>query len=755
MGNKLFIRTSDGCYSVKGTVVERVRGRVGLLQIIAAERWPGERSDTWAVVAETGEEKASLLRLSLEGEDLIAQTCPLREAGWVGRPLSLERDRDNALWIVGASNVIRMTPPALARRLHDQPRLFGAIMRSSRETRELPLGTQWNLPPDLQSLSLAFGEDPSVVVAPSPLRTRLVGAESSWESSVGEREFLRLRAGTYRFEVRLPGDSDITTLATFTVARPWYLRSWFFIALALAGGGTLWLLVNLRLEQIAERNKELAALVETQTNELTKAVAAKSVFIAQLGHEIRNPLNGVVGLTGVLQSLPLDNRAADITSRLSSCAQQLSSVVEDVLEFSVVEAGKIQVKRRPFKLLEPVRSAIYVCESANVSLRIVLATEGTDLESPRMGDPDRLRQLLANYIENAGKYARGSEITVSVKREAGERVVFCVADKGPGIPASELNQVFDRFSRGEDARRRGIPGTGLGLAACRSYATAMGGSVWAESELGCGAKFFLALDLPFAAQSSEAPTRLNDRVLDGWSVFIVDDHDYNLFVLSDILEKLGASVRSAVSAAGVLQLFEVALPDLIFLDIDLGTESGMNVARQIRDSGSSYRDVPIVAMSAFELEDVREGCLRAGMNAFIAKPITAEKVTTVVRQIESLGGQGVLVVADARHSAPRSNLDLLSDGDPETRKRVIASARKALDETALALEEATKREDLSEIRRHAHAITSAALTIDLAQVASLARETERCARQNVKDSCLASVTPLLEALRATGISRDD
>lgn len=750
VGSRLLVRSSLGCYFISATKVEPARGLAGF-QIIASERWPGSRPDTWAIVAEPSQEQTSLLRLTESEGDVRAETCPLKEAGWLGRPMSLERDKQGALWIVGATGVLRIDPAGLTRRLRDRPKLFGATLRTDRETKDLSLGESWVLPATIQSLSFSFGEESEPLATPVLLQSRLVGADSSWQSSLGARQFTHLESGKYRLEVRLPGDAIATTLATFAVAPPWYRTFWFIGAAILVGAASIWLLVNYRLKQIAERNKELAALVETRTNELTKAVAAKSVFIAQLGHEIRNPLNGVVGLTGVLQALTLDSRAAEITSRLASCAHQLSSVVEDVLEFSLVEAGKVQVKRRPFKLLEPVRSAIYVCESANASLRIVLAADTIDVERPRTGDPDRIRQLLANYIENAGKYARGSEITVSVKQQAGERVVFCVSDKGPGIAASELSQVFDRFTRGEDARRKGVPGTGLGLAACRSYATAMSGSVWAESELGQGAKFFLALDLPFAAQQQTAPATASDHVLEGWSVFIVDDHDYNLFVLADILEKLGASVRSAASAEGVLRLFEEALPDLIFLDIDLGTESGMNVARQIRQSGSSYRDVPIVGMSAFELDDVREGCLRAGMNGFIAKPITTEKVATVVRQIESLGGQGGLIVADVRSSTPQSNLDLLSDGDPELRKRVIASARISLLETARALQEAAQREDLSEIRRHAHAITSAALTIDLAQVASLARETERCARQNSKEGCVGSIPPLLEALRATGI----
>lgn len=750
VGSRWLIRSGSGTFAMAGTKPEPVAALAGV-NLIASERFPPEAAnDIWAVAADASGEGVSLLRLAEETGVIVPRFHPLAAAATVGRPVFLQRDAGGALWVVGATGLLRLDPDALDRASQNHPILTGATLQTSRETISLGAKGDWSLPAGVQRLTIQFRVEPQPAATPVLIESRLAGQEIDWQTSLGVREYSRLPAGKYVFEVRLPGEPTSASLAAFEVRSPWYVTPWFLAVAGVATLGLIWLLVHLRLKQVAARNKALAALVESQTNELTKAVAAKSAFIAQLGHELRNPLNGVVGLASALRGMPLQERESDIAERIASCAGQLSSVVEDVLEFSLVEAGKVQLKQRRFHLLEPVRSAIFVCEAAGSLRPQLVAAEAMKSERPRMGDPDRIRQILANYLENARKYARGSEVVVTVQATSGYRVVFGVADKGPGLQAMELAQLFERFSRGEDARRRGIPGTGLGLAACRAYATAMGGRVWAESTPGKGSTFFLELTLPYAEAQQEAPVLSTRRILEGWSVFVVDDHDYNLFVLSDILQKMGATVRTADSMAAAWKLFETALPDLMFLDLDLGTESGLTLARQIRESTSSYRDVPIIATSAFELDDIREGCLKAGMNAFISKPVTAEKVAAAARQIESLTGGGMVVVPEMPPARGRSNLDLLSDGDPATRERVIASARKALSEAASALTAAAEKRDLDGMRRHAHAITSAALTIDLGQVASLARETERCARRNATDECVENTRLLIAALRDSG-----
>jgi signal transduction histidine kinase/DNA-binding response OmpR family regulator len=747
LGTRWLIRAGTEFYSL--AAVEPVRlPELSGLSVIASERAGlSPRPDTWAVALEAENSGSSLLRLTESEGRVTGRAYPLASPAAIGRPIFLQRDQEGALWIVGTSGVLRYGATALDHLLLDRPKMLGATLKTaSSGTVRLTLSSPWTLPSDFQSLTLDFRQEPEPMVTPVPMETRLVGSDTSWQTSLGEREFSRLRAGRYQFEVRLPGASTATTLATFVVEPPWYLKLWFGACVAVAALALIWLLVHLRLKQVAARNKALTLLVESQTNELTKAVAAKSAFIAQLGHEIRNPLNGVVGLATTLRGLPLPARESDMVVRLSSCADQLASVVEDVLEFSLVEAGKVQLKRRPFNLLDPAQSAIFVFESGS-TIRPRLVTENIrDLERPRLGDPDRIRQILANYLENARKYAGGSNITVSVKEETETRVVMCVADQGPGIPAPEMPHIFERFSRGEDALRQGIPGTGLGLAACQAYASAMGGTVWVESKPGEGAKFYLALDLPLAHPGSEAPLAESRAALDGWLILVVDDHDYNLFVMSDILQKMGATTRTADSVASALRLFDTAIPDLIFIDVDLGADSGITLARQIRESHSSSQDVPIIATSGFGLDDVREGCLKAGMNGFISKPVTMEKVSVAVRQLESLAGNSLVSAEATPATRSRSNLDLLSDGDAGLRERVIASARQSLLASAEALAQAGERRELEGIRRHAHAITSAALAIDLAMVASLARETERCARRGATDDAIAAATVLLAAV---------
>jgi len=369
-------------------------------------------------------------------------------------------------------------------------------------------------------------------------------------------------------------------------------------------------------------------------------------------------------------------------------------------------------------------------ELARADATLELQAEPSLLDATLVGDPDRIRHILVNYLANALKFGGNAPVQVAVRNENGT-LMFSVIDHGPGIPPEEQNRLFVRFSRGSLAYRDGIPGTGLGLAACEAYAEAMGGRVSVQSEPGQGATFSLHLPMEPATAGAPAPVPTSPNLMVGKYALVVDDQDFNRFVLTELLGRMGATARQASSIDEARSIFCERAPDIVFVDFDLTGATGADFALWIRREAPAARDVPVVATTAFEVDEVRRRCEEAGMDGFVHKPVTAPRLAEAVARIEVVrgGGRPSVQGPEAPEAAVTYRfLDILAGGDSAPRTEIERSTRREVLLEALAAHRALQRHHHAETAHHAHRLVSAALILDQRPPVAAGRELQRLAK---------------------------
>jgi len=727
--------------------------------LAAAER---RASGTIWAAARSENDEQRLVRITRQTSGLEMQEMEFNGLRSIGRTWSITREpHSTILWAGGTQGILRTDRAAL----QEAPDLSGpVILRAawhppSSETRPLTAGTTPQLPFESEGtfvFEIRDGHD--ILRKFGRMECRLTGAETRWTTVDGPRTFSGLREGAYTLEARavgLAGDSGPLSSFSFVIRPPWHRSLWAYGSYLATAAAVVYAGVRLRLKRIARLNAELEQLVNTRTEELTRAVAARSAFLATMGHEIRNPLNGVIGLVDALRARQLDSDQRAFVDRIENCANQLVVAVEDVLEFARIDAGRVPVRLRPFPLREPVDGAIDIFHASGSDAVIVLQLDTSDPEERIVGDPDRIRQVLVNYIANAIKFGGGGGVTVTVAVRDGF-LRISVADRGPGIPKDEQARLFVRFSRGTLAYKSDIPGTGLGLAACKAYAEAMGGEVWVESELGRGSTFYLRLPHRPATEANSVPTVVAPDIMVGRVALVVDDHEFNRVVLSDLLGRMGAKALTAADVPEAKDVFQADLPDIVFVDFDLPGSSGADLARWIRTEASAGRDIPIVATSAFEVDEIRRKCVDAGMDGFIAKPVTPQKVAEVMSRIETLRGGGMnCFQAAAATPARGSFLDLLSDGDPQRRKHLERNAWREVLAEALEAFRGVRAGDQKKAAQRSHRLVSSALMLGLKDVVAAARELTEAAKSGNGASVASAAEKLRFALNATRAQRKE
>lgn len=465
------------------------------------------------------------------------------------------------------------------------------------------------------------------------LQTRLGAGE--WSAPAARRtfEYSNLSEGNYRFEVRTVNAAGLVSepaVFAFRILPPWYRSGWAFTGYALALGLGVVAVIRVRERRIRARNQELEALVRIRTAELVKANAAKDEFLAGISHEIRNPMNGVIGIADNFRTDGLDPEGRRKFSLLRQCATHLSSLLEDILDFSKVQAGAVEIEEKPFNLPELMESiaAMTAAESEKRGIPVEIAVSPA-VPAHLIGDPKRVRQILLNFVSNALKFSGRGQVSVTVwcktPGPAATEVIFAVSDEGPGISPEEQQRLFTRFERGAAAQQGRVPGTGLGLALCKGLAEKMGGRIWLESEPGRGSCF--SFSAPFAIAEVVAPPALvAPAPVRTKAALVVDDQEYNRIVLADLLESLGFIVHTAGDGTAALALAGRQDFDAVFLDYNLPGLSGVEVARGIRTLPNKSARSVVLATTAFSTPEKRQQCLDAGMNGFIGKPVTMERL---------------------------------------------------------------------------------------------------------------------------------
>jgi CheY-like chemotaxis protein len=380
--------------------------------------------------------------------------------------------------------------------------------------------------------------------------------------------------------------------------------------------------------QLQLRRARDAALAASET---------KSRFLANMSHEIRTPLNGVIGLTGLLLDSELAPPQRELAATVRDCGGHLLAVVDDILDYSKLEAGKLALESVSFDLRELAERAIAMLGSQARATGLVLELRWQVIgDARRVGDPTRLRQVLLNLVGNAIKFTRTGSVTLAVGG-TGERLAFRVVDTGIGVAAEDLGRIFDRFSQADASTTRRFGGTGLGLAISRRLVSLMGGELRVESVVGQGSTFSFRVPLPSAPALSVAASDAPELAgCTGLRVLLAEDNDVNRFLATQLLDKLGCEVVTAENGAEAVAMAGTRPFDLVLMDCQMPEMDGYEATARIRALDGPIGSVPIIALTASALAEDRERCIFAGMSDFLSKPIKAAELHVVLQRVAAV-----------------------------------------------------------------------------------------------------------------------
>ncbi|MFH1138322.1 MAG: ATP-binding protein [Pseudomonadota bacterium] len=523
-----------------------------------------------------------------------------------------------------------------------------------------------------------------------------------------------------------------------------------------------------RVEEELKKSKEEA---ERWAIQATAANQAKSVFLAAMSHEIRTPMNAIMGMIDLTLHDATDPEQRENLMDARDSARNLLNIINNILDLSKIEAGRVELEEIDFELHTLVRAVMRSFEAQGGAKEMEIEYQ-TEIPKPTYlkGDPVRLRQVLGNLLGNAIKFTPNGRITLRVAAGGPEistgperapvRLRFMVQDPGIGIPLEKQEKIFESFRQAESSTTRRFGGAGLGLAISKQLVELMNGRIWVESSPGRGSRFFFEVVLkkgrPPSADSPQRPTSSAlFRTQYKRKILLADDNLVNARVAEKFLVRMGHEISFAANGRAVLEILQRGCHDLVLMDLEMPEMDGLEAAARIRasEAGDHNRDIPIIAITAHAFTEFKDRCEAVGMNGFVAKPVDFYEL------------QGLIETAAEGPSRPRGLV-----GAPASRRedagprrlveREIALARLGDDEELFLelvqifvddfplkikkLTEAIDGGDWPEIARLAHTIKGSAGAVGALALQNTALVLEKAAKEQASPRALKEIQLRLE-----------
>ena len=392
--------------------------------------------------------------------------------------------------------------------------------------------------------------------------------------------------------------------------------------------------------------KRTAEVMKKARDEAESANRAKSEFLANMSHEIRTPINGMVGMIDLTMLTQLTDEQKDNLSIAKSCANSLLRIINDILDFSKMEAGKLLIDHINFDLNELIEEVTRANSTRAYDKGLEIKYSfSSNLPRLLLGDPNRLKQILNNFISNAIKFTQRGEISVSVKKNNNDgeliELLFSVSDTGIGISKNERDMLFKKFSQVDSSITRRFGGTGLGLAISKQLVEMMNGSVWVESEKDKGSTFYFTIKLkPGIKQIEKANMNIIPKVSKQMSVLLVEDDKVNQMVTKSMLREKGCLVDVSNNGLEAVAMNESKEYDIILMDIQMPEMDGIEATKRIREIEGSKKHTPIIALTAYAIHGDRERFISIGMDEYLSKPFQMDELFSTIDRVSEMKDNG-------------------------------------------------------------------------------------------------------------------
>ena len=417
--------------------------------------------------------------------------------------------------------------------------------------------------------------------------------------------------------------------------------------------GSLWFAVKARRSRdpvsgepvILYSARDITELVQAK-KEAEKANIAKSEFIAVMAHEIRTPLHQVNGFIELLNRTSLDAKQTEYSTHLEQSSMHLMTVINDLLDFTKLELGKMKLESIPFEVRDVVSGAVAVISPKAIQkgLEVVVHPIPGSIPLKVSGDPTRLRQVLHNLLHNAVEFTHKGGIYVTVSSDSGDNsgkaiIEFSVVDSGIGLNEQYCDTIFEKYQQGGTGVSRKYGGTGLGLAICKALVISMNGSIGVESEVGSGSRFWFRIpfDLPVAVSRTQETETLEMVKQDQPSlrILVAEDNQVNQQLVLAMLKRMGHNVMFANNGCEAVEKIEEGEFDLILMDVQMPKMDGYEATRAIRSMGWTATVLPIIGLTAsFRTADIGK-YREVGMNDCLCKPLSMDNLSRAIQRISN------------------------------------------------------------------------------------------------------------------------